>query len=61
MSQIESALNRLNQVVEALDSSMAAGVTPPQPTENVIDVDFVAMRLDKAIATVETLLMEGQE
>jgi len=61
MSQIESALNRLNQVVESLDSSMAGGIASAQPTENVIDVDFVAMRLDKAIATVETLLMEGQD
>lgn len=77
MSSIKFALDKLDNAVGKLDSSVTNvenalqdyGSAPPieaeqQPAQlcddagNVIDVDFVAKRLDKAIATVEKLLGE---
>lgn len=72
MSSIRSALERLDNVVGRLDASVndaACSLCESRPIEasqpaaylrdsngNVVDVDFVAHRLDKAIETVEHLL-----
>ena len=77
MSSIRSALNKLDNAVGKLDSSVTyvenalqdyapavevGGEDAPaqlQDSEgNVIDVDFVAHRLDKAIEAVENLLKD---
>lgn len=71
MSSIRFALEKLDQAVGKLDSSVSTveeafhNYVPPQETlvdasGNVIDVDFVARRLDSAIEQVETLLSEGE-
>lgn len=59
MSSIRAALEKLDRAVSCLDSSLieAKGVCS-DGAENVIDVDFVARRLDKAIESVESLLKE---
>ena len=64
MSSIRSALEKLDRAVDQLDVSVrsAEGALQQQVSqpladgENVIDVDFVALRLDRAIASVEKLL-----
>lgn len=62
-SPLQSSLERLNNAVETLDislndvSQLHDGV---QQAENVVDVDFMAKRLDRAIETVENLLSEGE-
>ncbi len=59
MSSIRSALEKLDRAVGYLDASvMQAQDEWHEAQENVIDVDFVARRLDKAIASVENLLQE---
>lgn len=71
MSSIRFALEKLDQAVSKLDSSVTnveeafQNYVPPQEalvdaSGNVIDVDFVARRLDNAIEQVETLLSEGE-
>ncbi len=63
MSAIREALLRLDEAIDRLGDSainMAEERFMPEPavTGNVIDVDFVAGRIDRAIATVEMLLRE---
>lgn len=65
MSSIRHALEKLDLAIEKLDGSVSgviAAKSIPSPVagaqDNVIDVDFVAARLDRAIATVEELLRE---
>lgn len=58
MSSIRYSLEKLDHAVEKLDQSLAQMERAPQ--NNVVDVDFVAQRLDKAIATVESLLEEEE-
>ncbi len=71
MSSIRFALEKLDHAVGKLDSSVTnvemalQSYSPPQDalvdgSGNVIDVDFMAQRLDKAIATVESLLRGGE-
>lgn len=73
MSSIRYALENLNNAVGKLDASVTnvehalqeyppAGETGTLRDEagNVIDVDFVAKRLDGAIAAVEDILKEGE-
>lgn len=71
MSSIRFALEKLDQAVNKLGSSVTnveealRDYVPPQEAlldacGNVIDVDFVARRLDSAIEQVETLLKEGE-
>ncbi len=71
MSSIRFALEKLDRAVGKLDSSVSTvekayrEYAPPQEelfdaAGNVIDVDFVARRLDHAIEQVETLLSEGE-
>ncbi len=64
MSSIISALDKLDNAVGKLDSSVTNvenalqdyNLQTPSGDDNVIDVDFVAKRLDKAIEAVEDLL-----
>ena len=67
MSSIRVALEKLDNAVGKLDYSVAnvekalqeyipASQVEEMIAGNVVDVDFVAKRLDKAIQTVETLL-----
>ena len=64
MSSIRFALDKLDNAVGKLDSSVtnvenALRDYNPQAQnsdDNIIDVDFVAKRLDKAIEAVEGLL-----
>ena len=66
MSPIRSSLEKLYQAIETLDGSVSDAPVGLQGTVdqlrddagNVVDVDFVANRLDKAIATVENLLKD---
>ncbi len=71
MSSIRFSLEKLDHVVGKLDSSVAnveramqdyvpAGNGPQfqDSSGNVVDIDFVAKRLDKAIETVQHLLEE---
>ena len=59
MSSIRSALEKLDRAVGHLDISvLQAQEDWAETKENVIDVDFVAHRLDKAIASVESILQE---
>ncbi|MGH1455326.1 MAG: hypothetical protein ACRBDI_00955 [Alphaproteobacteria bacterium] len=60
MSSIRSALEKLDRAVGVLDSSIlhAEEAFESKYQENVIDVDFVSKRLDRAIASVESLLEE---
>lgn len=59
MSSIRSALEKLDRAVGCLDASVVqAQEAWSEAKENVIDVDFVARRLDRAIASVENLLQE---
>lgn len=62
-SPLQSSLERLNNAVETLDVSLNDVATLQegvQQAENVVDVDFMAKRLDRAIETVENLLSEGE-
>ena len=70
MSSIRFALEKLDNAVGKLDVSVTnveeafqnyvpADELLSDNTANVIDVDFVAKRLDNAIASVENLLNEG--
>ena len=76
MSSIRNALEKLDQAVEKLDYSVAyaeksygslskniaqTDMAFFEEIGNVIDVDFMAARLDHAIATVEDLLREDKE
>lgn len=63
MSSIRDALEKLDQVVNKLDYSVYRAQDQQrekahEAAENVIDVDFVAKRLDLAIDKVELLLQE---
>lgn len=62
MSSIRYALEKLDFAVSQLDESLfeieLAGQNQPEPS-NVIDVDFMALRLDRAIQTVENILKRG--
>lgn len=59
MSSIRSALEKLDRAVSHLDSSVIeAQERMDEEQENVIDVDFVARRLDNAISSVESLLKD---
>lgn len=61
MSSIRSALEKLDRAVGVLDASVVRAEDTFEEYEgNVIDVDFIAKRLDRAIANVETLLSEGE-
>lgn len=62
-SPLHSSLERLNLAVEDLDISLGEISdisTESMAVQNVIDVDFMAKRLDRAIETVEMLLLEGE-
>ncbi len=64
MSSIKFALDRLSSAVEVLDSSVSNVENMLQDynlqclhdNSNVVDVDFVARRLDTTIKAVEDLL-----
>lgn len=59
MSSIRSALEKLDRAVSHLDASVIeAQERMDEEQENVIDVDFVARRLDNAISSVESLLKD---
>jgi hypothetical protein len=60
MSSIRYALEKLDFSISELDESVSAfaDYEPAEPT-NVIDVDFMAQRLDRAILAVETILKQG--
>ena len=60
MSSIRYALEKLDFSISQLDESVSAYeyLEAPEPT-NVIDVDFMAQRLDRAILAVETILKQG--
>ena len=71
MSAIKDALDKLDQAVSKLDTAMqhtevqnGQGFSPQQTNilvredGKVVDVDFIANRLDRAIDTVEYLLRE---
>ena len=66
MSPIRLSLEKLYQAIENLDNSVENAPNGLQEhiaelrddNGNVVDVDFVAKRLDKAIATVENLLKD---
>ena len=64
MSSIKNSLEKLDRAVGKLDSSVSnveqalQDFTPQPVTDNVVDVDFVAKRLDKAIETMEEILNE---
>lgn len=75
MSSIRYALERLDSAVSRLDFSVSGTEQVLQEQaytmreqahmiqtqqDNVIDVDFVAGRLDRAIKAVEYLLKEGE-
>ncbi len=75
MSSIRFALEKLDSAVGKLDASVTnvenalkdQAAAPPMTqgqlfdeAGNVIDVDFVAKRLDKAIETVEGLLQQEE-
>lgn len=66
MSSIINALEKLDYAVGKLDYSVSQAQEQRSEAPvlqdkegNVVDVDFVARRLDKAIARVETILSEG--
>lgn len=70
MSAIRHALEKLDRAVGRLESSAASKPAPDLsegntyaaydvPENNVIDVDFLAHRIDRAIETVE-LLLKGE-
>ncbi len=64
MSSIRYALEKLDAAVGQLDESVVHLETAfenQQPAEpsNVIDVDFMAQKLDRAIFAVETILKQG--
>ncbi len=65
MSSIRNALEKLDNAVSRLDLSVTEAREnvhlshTSKSDENVIDVDFVAKRLDIAIAKVESILDEG--
>lgn len=58
MSSIRYSLEKLDHAVEQLDQSVAQFERVPK--NNVVDVDFMSQRLDRAIATVESLLEEEE-
>lgn len=63
MSSIRYALERLDSAVSRLDYSVSGAERTLQTQQskapaNVIDVNFVAGRLDRAIKAVEFLLKE---
>lgn len=68
MSSIRYALERLDSAVSRLDYSVSGAeqvlqeqaYTIQEQQDNVIDVDFVAGRLDRAIKAVEFLLKEEE-
>lgn len=62
MSAIRDALLRLDEAIDrlevtALSAAEERSVAADQP-DNVVDVDFLAGRIDRAIASVELLLRE---
>lgn len=57
MSSVRFALEKLNDAVEELDVSLATG-QGIEISESVIDPDFIAQRLDRAIQKVEMILSE---
>ncbi|MCB1784282.1 MAG: hypothetical protein KDI13_09830 [Alphaproteobacteria bacterium] len=58
MSRIMHALERLDNAVGRLENSV---VTAEQESgANVVDVDFVSKRLDRAISAVESILEENR-
>ena len=67
MSSIRYALEKLDNAVSRLDLSVADAKYKwkelsevSMASDNVIDVDFVAKRLDIAIQKVESILGEGR-
>lgn len=61
MSSIRFALEKLDRAITRLDESVCdARDSYNSDSGNVIDVDFVSRRLDRAIASVEQLLAEGE-
>lgn len=63
MSSVRDALEKLDQAVNKLDYSVYRAQDnkleqAAREAENIIDVDFVAKRLDFAINKVEDLLKE---
>jgi len=71
MSSIRQALEKLDRAIDRLDASVALPDVPASlqaggrsalydRNGNIIDVDFVAARLDRAIQTVEQILRDGE-
>lgn len=71
MSSIRQALEKLDRAIDRLDVSVALPDVPASlqvggrsalydRNGNIIDVDFVAARLDRAIQTVEQILRDGE-
>lgn len=67
MSSILNALEKLDYAVGKLDHSVSQSENNSSAQTqicdadgNVIDVDFVTRRLDRAIQSVENLLSEGE-
>jgi hypothetical protein len=68
MSSVRYALEKLDMAISALDETASYAEVSllrkfgqeagAEGAGNVIDVDFLAMRLDRAIDTVEALLHE---
>ncbi len=64
MSAIREALLRLDDAIDRLGDTAISlaeerrGAEALESGGNVVDVDFVAGRIDRAIATVEMLLRE---
>tara|TARA_R110002072_G_scaffold176768_1_gene332648 strand:+ start:308 stop:505 length:198 start_codon:yes stop_codon:yes gene_type:complete len=63
MSSVRDALEKLDRAVNKLDYSVyqaqdQRNLEDAQKNENIIDVDFVAKRLDSAIERVEFLLKD---
>jgi len=64
MSSLIQALERLDAAVSKLEESAANMELQSQQDndgENVVDVDFVAERLDDAISSVEGLLITDEQ
>jgi hypothetical protein len=64
MSSIRYALEKLDAAVGQLDESVVHLETAfeqqqPAQNSNVVDVDFMAQKLDRAIFAVEAILKQG--
>ncbi len=61
MSTIRYALEKLDFAVSQLDESISVfeQYEPQQDLGPELDVEYVAMRLDRAIHTVEEILRQG--